>query len=155
MIASWTLSPYKKSNRWSVHQRCLTTSCCSSFRQPPTSYKACIYVWQPPVASFKGSNHLPLKYRRDFSSMTSHKHGFKSDKACMGHARPSCTCSWTSCTTLTSIGSRIASGMATANTAAHPTTDWRDQTKGLDRHSSTWWIHSTLNFEPWMSLSYS
>jgi hypothetical protein len=30
-------------NWWSVHQRRLATSCCPPFRQPPTSYKACIW----------------------------------------------------------------------------------------------------------------
>jgi hypothetical protein len=148
MIASWTWSPHtRKPNRWSVHHRCLTTSCCSSFRQTPTSCKTCVHRWQHQVASFIGSNLLPSKWSRDVSSMTSHEPGFKSDRACLGHTRPSCTGSWTSCTKLTSIGSNIASGMAAATTAAHLTTDCREETDDKGRHPSTWWFHSILDFE--------
>jgi hypothetical protein len=37
------------------------TSCCPPFRQPPTSYKACVYGWQRQASSFKSSNRLPPK----------------------------------------------------------------------------------------------
>ena len=46
---------------WSVHQRHLATSCCPPFRQPPTSYQACVYGWQRQASSFKSSNRLPPK----------------------------------------------------------------------------------------------
>ena len=140
----------RKPNRWSVHQRCLTTSCWSPFRQPPTSYQIWVYWWQHHAASFKGSNRLPSKCSRNFSPITSHEPGSESDRACLGHARPSCTGSWTSYTKLTSIGSSIASRMAVATTAAHSTTG--GETEGWGRHPSTWWFHSILNFEPWMSI---
>jgi hypothetical protein len=35
----------RKPNRWSVHLRCLTNSCCSPIRQPPTSCKTYVYGW--------------------------------------------------------------------------------------------------------------
>ena len=130
----------RKPNRWWVPQRCLTTSCCSSFRQPSSSCKTCVNGWQRQVASFKRSNRLISKWSRDFSSMASHEPGFKSNILCLGHAKPSWTGSWTSCINLTSIGSTIASGMVAATTAAHP------RTGGFIR------FHSTLNFEPWMAL---
>ena len=111
-----------------------------------------VYGWQRQATSFKGSNSLPSKWSCDCSYMASHEPGFESDRACLGLSRPSCTGIWTSCTELTSIGSSMASGMAVATTAGHPTTDWRDETEGWERHPSTWWVHSILNFEPWMSL---
>lgn len=117
----------RKSNRWSVHLRCLANSCCSPIRQPPTSWKTYVYRWQSQAASFKGSNWLPSKWNLDFFSMVSHEPRFESDRACLGHARLSCTGSWTSCTKLTTIGSSISSGMVATSTAAHPTTDWRDE----------------------------
>ena len=43
----------RQPNWWSVHQRRLATSCCLPFRQPPTSYKACVYGWQRQASSFK------------------------------------------------------------------------------------------------------
>jgi hypothetical protein len=49
----------RQPNWWSVHQRRLATSCCPPFRQPPTSYKACVYGWQRQASSFKSSNRLP------------------------------------------------------------------------------------------------
>ena len=129
----------RKPNTWSVHQRCLTTSC-SPFRQSPTS---CVYGWQRQAASFKGSNRLPSKWSRDFSSIASHEPGFESDIACLGHARLLGTGSWASFTNLTSIGSIIASGMATATTAAYPTTDWRVEVINQARGGNTqYW---TLN----------
>ena len=51
----------RPSSWWSVHQRRLATSCCPPFRQPPTSYKACVYGWQRQVSLFKSSNRLPPK----------------------------------------------------------------------------------------------
>ena len=56
-----------------------------------------------------------------------------------------CTGSWTSCTKLTS-------GIATATTAVHPTTNWKDNTDGWGLHPSTWRVHPILNVEP-LSLS--
>ena len=86
--------------------------------------------------------------------MANHQPGFESDRACLGHARPSSTGSWTYCTKLTSVGSSsIAPGWAAATKAAHPTTDVRDETEAGGRPPSTWWFHLLLNFEPWMSLS--
>jgi hypothetical protein len=49
-------------NWWSVHQRCLATSCWPPFRQPPTSYNICVYGWQRQASSFKSSNRLPPKW---------------------------------------------------------------------------------------------
>jgi hypothetical protein len=80
----------RKPNRWSVHQRCLVTSCSSPFLQPPTSCNTSIYEWQCQAASFKGSNCLPSTWSRDFSFMASHELGFQSDEVCLWHARPSC-----------------------------------------------------------------
>ena len=36
----------RQPNWWSVYQRRLATSCCPPFRQPPDSYKACVYGWE-------------------------------------------------------------------------------------------------------------
>ena len=105
-----------------VHQRCLTTSC-SPFRKAHTTCKICVYRWQRRAASFRGSPRLSSKWSRDFFSIASNEPGFESNRACLGHARPSCTRSWTSCATIRSIGSSIASGMADDTTTAHPTTD--------------------------------
>jgi hypothetical protein len=63
----------RQSNWWSVHQRLLATSCCPPFRQPLTSYKACVYGWQCQASSFKSSNLLPPKRSRDFCSLASHE----------------------------------------------------------------------------------
>jgi hypothetical protein len=60
-------------NRLSSHQRRLATSCCPSFRQPPTSYKACVYGWQRQTSSFKSNNHLTPKRSRDFCFLASHE----------------------------------------------------------------------------------
>jgi hypothetical protein len=60
--------------------------------------------------------------------MASHDPRFESDRACLGHDRPSCTGWCTSCTKLTTVGSSIASEMAAAATAAHPMADWRVET---------------------------
>jgi hypothetical protein len=68
----------RQPNLWSVHQRRLATSCCLPFRQPPTSYKACVYGWQRQASSFKSSNRLPPKWSRDFCSLASHEPGFES-----------------------------------------------------------------------------
>jgi hypothetical protein len=38
--------------------------------------------------------------------------------------------SGTSCANHSSVGSSIASGMATAITTGHPTSNWRDETEG-------------------------
>ena len=66
----------RQPNWWSVHQRRLATSCCPPFRQPATSYKACVYGWQHQASSFKSSNRLPPKRSRDFCSLASHEPGF-------------------------------------------------------------------------------
>ena len=123
------------------------TSCCPPFRQPPTSYKACVYGGQRQASSFKSSNRLSPKRSRDFCSLASHEPGFESHRAYMGHVRLSYTCSGTSCAKHSSVGSSIASGMAAAITTGHPTSNWRDETQGLGRHPSTWGLHPVLNFE--------
>jgi hypothetical protein len=79
----------RQPNWWSVHQRRLATSCCPPFRQPPTSYKACVYRWQRQASSFKSCNRLPPKWSRDFCSLASHEPGFESHRAYLGHVRPS------------------------------------------------------------------
>ena len=48
----------RQPNWWSVHQRRLATSCFPPFRQPPTSYKTCVYGWQRQASSYKSSNRL-------------------------------------------------------------------------------------------------
>jgi hypothetical protein len=76
------------------------------------------------VRPHKSSNRLPPKRSRDFCSLPSHEPGFES------HARPSYTCSGTSCANHSSVGSSIASGMAAAITTGHPASNWRDETQG-------------------------
>jgi hypothetical protein len=44
---------------------------CHAFRQPHTSYKACVCGWQRQASSFKSSNRLPPKRSRDFCSLAS------------------------------------------------------------------------------------
>jgi hypothetical protein len=79
----------------------LATSCWPTFRQPPISYKACVYGWQRQASSFKSSNRLPPKRSRDFCSMASHEPGFESHRAYLGHVRPSYTGSaWMTASTL-------------------------------------------------------
>jgi hypothetical protein len=134
----------RQPNWWSVHQRRLATSCCPPFWQPPTSYKACVY---DQASSFKSSNRLPPKRSHDLCSLTSHESGFESNRAYLGHVRPSYTCSGTSCAKHTSVGSSIASGIAAAITTGHPTSNWRDETQGWGRHPSRWGLHQVLNFE--------
>ena len=75
MTANWILVTIQ-GNWSSVHQRRLATSCCPPFRQPPTSYKACVYGWKRQASSFKSSNHLPPKRSRDFCFLASHEPGF-------------------------------------------------------------------------------
>jgi hypothetical protein len=88
MTASWIYSHHsRQSNRWSVHQRCLATSCCHPFRQPPTSYKTCVYGWTRQASSFKSSNRLPPKRSCDFCSLASHEPGFESHRAYLVHVR--------------------------------------------------------------------
>ena len=109
------------------------TSCSqllSPIRQPPSSYKACVYGWQRQASSFKSSN------RRDFCSLASQEPGFESNRAYLGHVRPSYTGSGTSCAKHSSVGSSIASGMAAAITTGHPTSNWRDEMQGWGRHPS-------------------
>jgi hypothetical protein len=126
----------------------LATSCCPGpFRQPPTSYKVCVYGWQLQASSFKSSNRLPPKWSRDFCSLASHEPGFESHRAYLGHVRPSYSCLGTSCAQHLSVGSSIASGMAAAITTGHPMSNWRDETQGWGRHPSTWGLHPVLNFE--------
>jgi hypothetical protein len=117
------------------------------FRQPPTSYKACVYGWQCQASSFKSSNHLPPKRSRDFCSLASHESGFESHRAYLGHVRPSYTGSGSSCAKHLSVGSNIASGLAAAITTGHPTSNWRDESQGWGHHPSTWGLHQVLNFE--------
>jgi hypothetical protein len=94
-----------------------------------------------PCASRKGSNCLPSKWSRHLSSMASHEPEFESGRV-LEHARSSCTCSWTSYTNLTSIGSSIAS-------TSYPTTDCRDDMVGWGRNPSTWWCHSIVQLNTW------
>ena len=63
-------------------------------------------------------------------SLASHKPGFESHRAYLGHVRPSYAGSGTSCAKHSSVGSSIASGMAAAITTGHPTSNWRDETQG-------------------------
>ena len=153
---SWLQAGFSRHTRqpnwWSVHQRRLATSC-PPFRQPPTSYKACVYGWQRQSSSFKSSNRLPTKLSRDFCCLASHQLGFESHRAYLGHVRPSYTGSGTSCAKHSSVGSSIASGIAAAITTGHPTSYWRDETQGWARHPNTWELHPVLNFEQWMSSS--
>ena len=128
----------RQPNWWSVHQRCLATSCCPPFRQQPTNYKA---------SSFKSSNHLLPKWNRDFCSLASHEPGFESHRAYLRHVRPSHTGLGTSCAKHLSVGSSIASGMVAAITTGHPTSNWRDETQGWGHHPSMWGLHPVLNFE--------
>ena len=124
-------------NWWSIHQRRLTTSCCPPFRQPPTSYRACVYGWQRQTSSVKSNNRLPLKRSRDLCSLASHEPGLESHRTYLGHVRPSYAGLEISCAKHSSVGSSIASGMAAAITTGHPTSNWRDETHGWDRHPST------------------
>ena len=149
---SWLQAGFSHHTRqpkwWSVHQRRLATSC-PPFRQPPTSYNL------RPV--YMDDNVRPHRSRavtaylqseaRDFCSLASHKPGFESHRAYLGHVRPSYTCSGTSSAKHSSVGSSIASGMATAITTGHPTSNCRDETQDWGRHPSTWGLHPVLNFE--------
>jgi hypothetical protein len=67
---------------------------------------------------------------RDWCSLASHEPGFVSDRAYLGHVRPSYTCSRTFYAKHWSVGSSIALGMAAAITTGHPTCNWRDETQG-------------------------
>jgi hypothetical protein len=100
MHLSWLQAGFihhtRQPNWWSVHQRHLATSCCPPFRQPHTSYKACVYGWQHQASSFKSSNHLPPKRSRDLCSLASHEPRFESHTTYLGHVRSSYTGSWTS-----------------------------------------------------------
>jgi hypothetical protein len=61
-------------------------SCCLPFRQPLTSYKACVYGWQRQASSFKSSYRLPPMRSRDFCSLASHEPGFESQRLwCTDH----------------------------------------------------------------------
>jgi hypothetical protein len=95
----------RQPNWWSVHQRRLATSCCPPFLQPPISDKTCVYGWQRQASSFNSSNRLPPKRSRDFCFLASHEPGFESDRAYLGHVRPSYTGSGTSCAKYSSVGS--------------------------------------------------
>jgi hypothetical protein len=129
----------RQPNWWSVHQRRLATSCFPPFRQPPTSYKACVYGWQRQASSFKSSNRLPPKWSHDSCSLASHEPGFESHRAYLGHVRPSCTGSVTSCAKHSSVGSSIASGMAAAITTGHPTSNCKPYTySGFVLHYKSW-----------------
>ena len=96
------------------------------------------------ASSFKSSNLLPPKRSRDFCSLASHP-GFECHGAYLGNVMPSYACSGTSCANHSSVGSRIASGMAAAITTGHPMSNWKDETQGLDRHPSTWGLQPLLN----------
>jgi hypothetical protein len=132
----------RQPNWWSVHQRRLATSCCPPFRQPPTSYKACVYGWQRQASSFKSSNRPPPKRSRDFCSLASHEPGFESHRACLGHVRPSYTCLGTSCAKHSLVGSSIASGMAEAITTGHPTSNWRNEIQARGGYTRYWTLNN-------------
>jgi hypothetical protein len=104
-------------------------------------------------AGLKSSKCLPPKWSLDLCSLASPEPGFESHTAYLGHVRPSCTGSGTSCAKHSSVGSSIASGMAAAITTGHSTSNWRDETQGWGRHSSTWGLHPVLNVEQLMSSS--
>jgi hypothetical protein len=133
----------RQPNWWSVHQR----RCCPPFRQPLTSYNACVYGWQRKASSFKSSNRLPPKRSLDFCSFARHEPGFESHRIYLGHVRPSHTGSGTSCAKQSSVGSNIASEMAAAITTEHPTSNWRNEMQGWGRHPSTLGLHPVLKFE--------
>jgi hypothetical protein len=82
---SWLQARFSHHTRqpswWSVHQRRLATSCCPPFRQPSTSYKACVYGWQRQASSCKSSIRLPPKRSRDVCSLPNHEPGFESHRA--------------------------------------------------------------------------
>jgi hypothetical protein len=131
----------RQSNWWSVHQGRHTTSCCPPFRQPPTSYKACVYGWQRQASSFKSSNHLPTKRSRDFCSLASHEPGFESHRSYLGHVRPSYTGSGNLlCKTFVSWKQHCI-----GNGSNYHNKNIRRLTGG--RHPSTWGLHPVLNFE--------
>ena len=96
-----------------------------------------VYGWHRQAASFKGSNSLPSKWSCDCSSMASHEPGFESDRECLGPV-----VNWKlHC---------IENGGSYHSRASD---DWLEGWDGgLRASSSTWWVHSILNFEPWMSL---
>ena len=123
-----------------------STSCCPPFRQPPISYKTYAYGCHHQVSTFKSSDRLPPKRRRDFCSLASHEPGFESYRAYVGHVRPSYTGGGTSCAKH-SVGSSIVTGMAATITTVHSPFYWRDETHGCCHHQSTWGLHLVLNFE--------
>jgi hypothetical protein len=84
-----------------------TSCCCLPFRQPPTSYKACVYGWQRQASSFKSSNRLLSKRSRDFCSLASHDPGYESHRAYLEHVRLSYTGSGTSCAKHSSVGTAL------------------------------------------------
>ena len=111
-----------KPNTWSVNLRCLATSWCFLFRKTLSA--------RPVHMDNNAMTHRTSAVTDYFQSEPVTSPQFESDRTFWGHARPSCTGSWTSCTQITSIGSSIPSGMSAATTAAYPTTDWRDETEG-------------------------
>ena len=88
----------------------------------------CIWMTTP-ASSFKISNRLPPKRRRDFCSLASFETGFESHSAYLEHARPSYAGLRTSCAKHSSVGSSIASRMTADITTGHPTSNWRDETQ--------------------------
>jgi hypothetical protein len=88
-LQSWEIHPKPLLSLHRKGQLAGATSCCPPFRQPPTSYKACVYGWQRQASSFKSSNRLPPKRNRNFCSLTSHEPGFESHRTYLGHVRPS------------------------------------------------------------------
>ena len=133
----------RQPNWRSVHLR----RYCPPFRQPLTSYKACVYGWQRQASSFKCSNRLPPKRSRDFCPLARHEPGFESHRVYLGHVRPSHTGSGISCAKHSSVGSNIASEKAAAITTEHPTSNWRNEMQGWGRHPSTLGLNLVLKFE--------
>jgi hypothetical protein len=91
---------------------------------------------------------------RTCSPFGDHQRWFESDRACLGHNRPSCTGSWLSCTKLTSIGSSIYcignGGSYHSSTSDHWLEGWDGGMRPSSKHVV---VSFDTNFESWMSLS--
>jgi hypothetical protein len=120
----------RQPNWWWVHQRRLATSRCPPFRQPPTSYKACVYGWQHQTSCSRAvTAYLQSK------AVTSVPWPVMSpDLNPIEHI-------WDM------LGRRIHAReppvqnirqLEAAITTGHPTCNWRDETQGWGRHPSTW-----------------
>ena len=138
-------------NRWSVHQRCFTTSC-SPFRQPPLATRPVFMIdntrphrSKAVTAYLQSEAVISLPWLSMSPDLNPIEHVWDMlDRRVQAVELPvQNVVNWSS----------NASVMAAATTEAHPTTDWRDETEGLGRHPNAWLFRSILNFQPWMSLS--